>query len=273
MINNNLRNIKKILLSDDNNNQKNLKQNSTILNKDQFLEYIQTDFSEAFELYRKGTVIYRGIDASEHFIMQKPVYRTSAYTNNYYTMLFSEILPSWSKYPKRNHSIICTTNHKKTEAYGERYIIFPKNGTKLGICPQNDIWDSFSNQFRSLDHLNDSFLILKKMLDNSTIVSDKHLLKMLDEFQKLSNKKIEEFKNLANNGEIRGFGISFSGLEIFKNFLDHKDNLIEYLDNILSPKKNNFQLGYIKDIINKKTNEIWFDNICLMMKEEYYEDK
>lgn len=48
----------------------------------------------------------------------KSFVRKSANTSNHYTIMFSELLPSWKNIPKRNKSLICSTS--VSDAYGYR---------------------------------------------------------------------------------------------------------------------------------------------------------
>ena len=65
-----------------------------------------------------------------------PGERVSQNTNNIYTTLFSDILPSWKDYPPRNKSFICTSDYSTALAFGQpySYVVLPKNGTNIGIC-------------------------------------------------------------------------------------------------------------------------------------------
>lgn len=67
--------------------------------------------------------------------------RTSANTQNYYTLIMDHFLPDLG-YPKRSKSIILgnTENLEYVEAYGTVYAIFPYDGVKIGVCEHQDLW-------------------------------------------------------------------------------------------------------------------------------------
>ena len=69
--------------------------------------------------------------------------RESANTGNHYNVLFSEILPSWTSFPKRNRSWICSNNKDYAFNFGTPHYVFPVGDPLLGICPDMDWWNSF----------------------------------------------------------------------------------------------------------------------------------
>ena len=76
------------------------------------------------------------------YLETRPIFspRKSANTSNYYTVLFSDILPSWKKFPRRDESWICTTSFNEAVGYGKVYGVFPLGDPLLGICPKQDMW-------------------------------------------------------------------------------------------------------------------------------------
>ena len=131
-----------------------------IENKEDLTNLINTDYSEAFRNYKNGNIIYRGArnyfkNANDIAIIITPGIRVSKEIPNLYTILLSEIFDSWKGYPKRNRSHICTYSYSIADGFSAghaqkkgpslTYIVFPKNGAKIGVCSEDDIWVSFSN--------------------------------------------------------------------------------------------------------------------------------
>lgn len=75
--------------------------------------------------------------------------RKSVNTYNWYTMLIDELMPEWSKYPKRSKSIIARVvpirsfKDGYTPELSDEFIVMPYDKCELGMCPQSDIWISF----------------------------------------------------------------------------------------------------------------------------------
>ena len=127
-------------------------------------------FNEYYYKYSKELVapIYRGCSYYGQYFMRIPDYRVSANTSNIYTFYTSNLLPSWKDKPKRNKSFICSLSRLYAENFGEElYAVFPHNDAKIGICPNDDLWDSFNitNLFESsasLININKAFINIFK---------------------------------------------------------------------------------------------------------------
>ena len=277
--------------------------------------FFKKDYSEAWKAYQKGHRIYRGDRRLEgNFVIGvTPGIRVSQNTSNIYTQLFSHLLPSWEEYPPRNRCAVCTNNVNKAEGYSNNdiFYIFPKNGTKIGICSARDIWYSFNvllKQYR-IDTLNEfNTLILDYMsyvsnqLDND--VADKFDTNDIEKIEllfrnieyntkELIDTKIEE---IGDDEDLKKWtGINNSETLAIQEFIDeaiekngffewqnnpfiedlitnaYHDNLLVWLDEILSPKANGFKLGTIFDIPNGN-NEIWFSAPYLMISNKYFNE-
>ena len=69
--------------------------------------------------------------------------RKSNNTYNYYTELIDHS-PYFKGWPRRSHSLICSTSYKYASSYSasDTYAIFPFDGTKIAVCPKQDIWET-----------------------------------------------------------------------------------------------------------------------------------
>jgi len=101
----------------------------------------------AKDLIYRGLQVHLGRGSSDHpevfFVQPSKHERASANTTNFYNMMLSNF-PSWKNYPKRNKSLICTTDFYRAGDYGFVYYVIPKDGSKIGICDEGDIWNSFA---------------------------------------------------------------------------------------------------------------------------------
>jgi len=126
-----------------------------LLNSDKYIENI--DEKTAIKLIEKGPFkpnekypIYRIVqnnDGNENnyenfnVINPKLITRISPnYPNNLYNLFFSYD-ESWSKYPKRNKSLICGDIGVRNR-HGILYVVIPLEKRKIAIS-HDDIWDSF----------------------------------------------------------------------------------------------------------------------------------
>lgn len=216
---------------------------------------LKTDYSEAYEAYKKGYIIYRGMkDCEKNISISTPKLRMSQNTDNIYTKLFSDILPSWKNYPKRNRSFICSTSKYKASGYAGNnsglYIVFPKNGSNVGICSSSDLWFSFE----TVKYYNESNLprFMHLLIKYISIFCDIHVAPILKMFKQESNSEIIELFNTFDNK------ILTDNENIDKNII--KDELL--LETIISNINNGMGILYsIDKILNPVTNKIYHTNI------------
>ncbi len=138
---------------DDNNDMK-----KKYITKNDVINALNTNYSSAFYWYNKGIRFYRAEKTFSHpFFIAKSGIRISQETDNIYSLLISDIIPSWEYAQKRSKSIIMSTNQSTASYYLTKhddrnmYVIFPLNKATLTVCPKNDIWISFEHPDKSID--------------------------------------------------------------------------------------------------------------------------
>ena len=108
---------------------------------------IETDYSQysdAINTFNNGDCLYRGMTDYGDIIIRKPQLRKSANGSDLMNQYFSNS-KYWSNYPKRNQSWIMSSSYKYAYEYvysedKSIYYCFPKNNSKIGICPYEDMW-------------------------------------------------------------------------------------------------------------------------------------
>jgi len=175
--------------------------------------------------------------------------RKSENTDNYYTLLMDNS-PYYQGWPKRSKSLICTTNPFTATYYeGRIYALIPLNGSKIGVCPEEDIWKT------SVEILNSESLVtfgqISLMMYNLGF-SDKSYQSLLhwsttNKFIRRLDERFPEH-NLGN-----------------KNF-------IEYMHEQMSPEKTGMKLETAEsmDVTNYPDNECWTDGKCLLVRKDIY---
>jgi hypothetical protein len=127
------------------------KEHTTTALKGEVLKFIQTKCYDAFEGIHKSHFICKGMKRREepfYFTDSSKILRTSQNTANFYTEFTSNYSELWQQLPPRNRSLICTSSASTAMGYSRSkpvYYVFPVNGTKIGICSEDDFWDSFFN--------------------------------------------------------------------------------------------------------------------------------
>lgn len=239
-----------------------------------------SDYSDAVKNAKRSVYIYRGDVSitSQYPLLITPGIRVSENTSNVYTFLMSTFLPSWRDYPKRNRSFVCTNSLYKAELYAydddSVFCLFPKNNTKIGVCLEADIWDSFINlSVLGICDANDFNL---------------QFIDFMSSVLNTSHDQIESwFKNYNNTGlifnkfatieqRVKQHASDYSRVKnsLYKHFVDGIVNknlsIIEILDKLLDPKKNGFKLlngpkGVYNLTKNENWRELWLSGEVLMI--------
>jgi hypothetical protein len=235
------------------------------------VKLIKTRFSVAYEKYLSGYGIYRGMTNYGKPIFVTPGTRTSVNTNNFYTRLFSGILDSWSNYPKRERSIICTSSPYTACGFGTSVcVVLPENKSLIGICPTDDIWQSFSD-IHQLTYLNDVMLDLfdwafgwklsHNIIDLFNKADDATIIQYLNDLDvELENLDFEEFAEDHDYSAIE--------MDIMQLIENRNCPLIEFFNDLLDPDNNRFMLKSIEAYrLNSETEdrEVWTEAQCLLI--------
>lgn len=204
------------------------------------------------DFLKNGSILYRGIyDADQPALIVSPsnFERKSRNTANYYTLLMDN-LPAWKDYPKRSKSIVCTTHEGYAGNMGEPYRVFPFNGSKIGVCPSNDLWGSFTLDVYSLEYVNDSIDFIIRELDfKHDINSYKDLLKLFDEFD-------------AYKSNIGALSLDKT---LFGSYINNDTKFIDFISEMLNPKKQSFQLRTTRSFKNLPYREVWTDGTSILV--------
>jgi hypothetical protein len=208
------------------------------IDEEDFYKNVKSQCSDILNTYKKREFYFRGItDFSQKFGFIKPknFERVSRNTDNYYTLLMDN-LPSWKSFPKRSKSIVFSNDVEMGSSYGNTYILFPKNGAKIGRAPEQDIWYSFKTlegEFRS----------------SSFILSDFNDFINRQIKGQPSPKTFNELKLIMQNTEYEKTGKSL--WDVFIPLFD--------------PKKNHFNIISPKTPIDSRIVEFWTDADCYVM--------
>lgn len=117
--------------------------------------------------------------------------RKSANTTNYYTTILDHVLGP--DFPRRSKSIICANweNRRTAEGYGDVHAIFPYDGVKIGVCPEDDMWHTIiefgPGQRKQIYKLNDEFRF-QQLPEDSFAGIVKGLEKLVDYFHSRNNQ-------------------------------------------------------------------------------------
>jgi len=206
-----------------------------------------------------GTTIYRRPWTDGDYIYTDPSKgtRVSANVPNYYTLIIDNH-PAWKKFPKRGKSVICSTSREYSE-----YILLPEDGSKIGICPTFDIWNSF--QKTGIDSLDIWSYDFEAILGNRGFdKSWNSLKKAIGIVTKRKNWVANSIQRLITNPTVYNDWIR----EFFNS---DKEDFLKYVRGLFDPKENGFKLAKSGDNLPAE-KELWTDGKCLLIRSGVYEE-
>lgn len=252
------------------------------IDKEEAFALIERHCSKAWKHFLKtGWCPMRGMrfKGDYYSIDPKSSIRTSQNTVNFYTLAIDND-PRWKRYPKRSQSLVCTNNKGKANQYGEPYRVFAYDNSVWGVCPKNDLWDSFTKTLpygMKLGELNYNLEdLLSEMNIDDNITSYKDLLYALDDI----DHNVEEAESIHEFWERYEYVVYDN--ELFRYFYNthqkkpngstFKEMYLDFFD----PNLNGF--FYTKDpkVVAPRQvgdNEVWTDGKAIMVSyaQSHYE--
>ena len=217
------------------------------------IDIIQTQCSEAVACAKKGNILYKGFTILDEYAFRidpSKKARVSANTSNYYTLLMDN-LPVWKDYPKRSRSLICSTNKSGANCFGTTYAIFPVNGSRIGICPKEDMWDILFVNKHSIDGMNEFY--------NDSGISDKSYEQFITSMFQKKDVLEQNFYPYCPS--------------VSHDIMNTKSEaeLISVLNKWYDPTRLKFKLTTTANIpSSKKTREVWTDGKSYALHTGYY---
>lgn len=235
-------------------------------------------------LIDKTPKMYRGYVPQSHpvqntmLIKPSEFERRSANTKNIYTLIIDNS-PRWKDFPKRKNSIICTTSINTANDYGYTYVVIPYDGAKIGVCPNNDIWNSFYKSLGAFINMDQFVFGLHEAgVDDSNF----NLMKIgFDKLEKemKSSKEDRKWSILSKLGKATGHPDVVSDLKNkYLDYIKDKDiTLYEYVENMLDPIANHFRVCDYLDIPKHESKrdmvsgfEVWTESNCILIHEQFF---
>jgi hypothetical protein len=133
------------------------------------------------------------------------------------------------------------------------YYVFPVNGSKIGICPQGDIWNSFD---RIEDKSGEDLSIFNDIFDVIGIPQNYSEMKKIMKSIKLDKPEESEWTKNKIENDIK---------ETFKKLNKYYINLWEAYVDMMDPNKNNFKLMNTKNYKNLSDREVWLDGESVLV--------
>lgn len=253
------------------------------------------EYSSAFNQWKTGKRLYRNCHDSGDIFSAEPTPRISSGTSNEYTLLISELLPSWSHFPKRNCCFIGSTFSSIADEYSGpqrcTYYAFLPNGAEIALCSNKDMWNSFPTLENEIGISNiDTFnKTLSSFLSELLNIRETTMMTGVEVSELFNKSKVTEieciFKKvsdilktalISDLTQIRINTIPSLAQEKFFSFFYNRitkngKSFIDVLDELLSPSRNGFSRLNIEKYNTDTPVEVWFEGKCLFVKAEKME--
>ena len=174
----------------------------------------------------------------------------------------------WKKFPKRSDSFICSSSCSYASDFGKLYVAFPIDGTKIGICPNFDIWTASEHEFGG-DYSLINNTIKGFANDLGVKINDddyKSFLYSIDELTKKIKMDKMEAQKLAQKYKKITF---LDSNKIIEKIIKNVDNIKDTIESFFSPKE--FELQTTKNFNPPNNREIWFSGKCVFVTTETME--
>jgi len=246
------------------------------LDKEIAIKKISIDCMDALSQAIKGNCLYFASDDSNvsvDFGLVRPE-KMSYEEDSRYEIIHNliEKAAGWSKFPKRQTAIITSTSSVPMDRKNKVFIVLPKNGTKLGVCSDDDYYSSF-NKLETLFDVQDAYDFEEEL---------KELLQCVHKF--VHDKEMEEFEQADIEQCCKMFDNIMKALKgsyDFKQFYETTTNkkltkwqkntpLYQKIIQGLDPELNGFEVKSIRDLKKQKNKEVWFSSECYIITKELF---
>lgn len=206
-----------------------------------------------------NTDIFRSMPDLGDYLYIDPLkgeFRKSIENTNLHIDLISN-LPSWKDYPKYERCVIGITNQNRN-SYGDVvYEVIPFDGVKIGVCPEETIWESFAD---SRYGWGEDIYLVSDFLDSINVTADwlgisglSNLGKMVEISNKEKWDKFLRKCSLLTDKPID----EITGKDCF-DFIN---------DRLFNPVKRGFKLlNYDSGFKTDDDKQVWTEGPCLLIK-------
>ena len=243
------------------------------------VELLHDNCSHAMSIFSHDTAIFRGDRMNDSAGKMCSIISTAGSKRksvgphgNYYTEILDNI-PSMKDFPKRSSSLICTTDPKYAEEFGELRVIVPFDNAEIGILPDDDIWNMAIDLFPGIFNYM-PFVEITRFFS---------LMKVPDNWE-----SIKKFCSLLESGDEKAKDLFLNAIEATcctkKNQpekleayeLVMKEGLLNLFDEALSPDKTKMKLttgaNFSKGDLKAISNEVWIGGTVIAIPVDDYDD-
>lgn len=201
--------------------------------------------------------------------------KTAKEHGNIYNLILNN-QEKWKDLPLRQHSVIMTGKREIASSFafnggnshGKIFLVFPDYDSRLVVCPENDIWYSFTKGLSliGLRGKNNDLTYFNRFLSEiftafEIVNPDLSYKNFIENIDNIRENELKLKKRLSSEAEI-------ILNKIMKSAID-AENLIEQ---VFDPEINDFAiLNYNTELsLDKDKSEIWTDANCILVEEKIF---
>jgi len=240
-------------------------------------------------VFKQDLILYKGIASdlplSSFYEFNSPLEKRESKTaienGNVYNLLLNN-LPSWGFLPKREKSIIVTSNLntakafatpllRKNQKYGCVYCVIPPINGIISIAPEKDIWYSCNQALNDFNirTFRYSLIDFNRFIDELFFA-----VNIQPPYDVVFDQFISYLEKIAREEILPQTELSIEAKNVLTTIKAHKNNIISFVDMAFEPKRNGFSLKpYNAELKSKDyfNNEIWTDESCLLVEHSIFE--
>ncbi len=228
--------------------------------------------------------LYRGIQhkyENDLYVNPKGHIRSSIENENIHVILMSE-MDSWKNFPKYNQSVIGTTMIKEAESYnhyGTLFEIIPFDNTKIGVCSQRNIWNSYGGYHSAYNIIRIVDNFLRSWINDYDSKSwekiKKEILKK-DIRENINNQDSSYFNTYAKDKKLFfetmmykkehdefGYEYEYDNYKFYEKFIKivepTPEKIIEHIEWLFDPERSGFNSIKYDSNFSKNMNKFFDD--------------
>lgn len=225
---------------------------------------------------RMFPVIYRGTNYTGDAYIVNPS-STKRTSKNAVNSIYNLILGTFEGYPNRLESFIASLDRGYAGSYGtgDTYVLVPKAGSVIGVCAEDDVYNSFALPMAiyEIESLGDLAYILHQMLRRVQVQSN--TLLSLDAV-KSAFAKLDGFVAGRTMDELEYATMSRQEELVYEDMKKSGQPLYDILRNLLDPDKAGFQsfeYGRERLDVSGIRHEVWTSGTCIMVREDVFNEQ
>ena len=225
----------------------------------------------------KRTPIYKQIQSNGDFLLLNPT--VSSKRGKFHIEALIAELPSWSRYPSRDRSVVAYTSKEMAEDRGDGslYVVIPLDAVRICVTSDVTLTRSFKKAANKLQLPKMDNEGLTSWLESVCKVANqlgldvkyvepnayKDIARMLTKLEPISHKQVAKAKDLPDAG---------IDVQRFIDFAERRGNAIGYFNELFDPEDNGYELMTPESSQLPVNSEVCLGGKAIAIKRDKYQE-